>query len=298
MNPEDNGRLLTEALTRIADRADPVHDPAGLAERALRRAGGRRRVRTAAALTAVAAATAPLLLLGGGETVRPAPPAATAAPDTAAADERRLVNACMHHGPPTGGMGGPHLLPKKGRPSDFRVLVSTEAGAETVAAVGSPGGFVLCAVQNELSTEPPYFLPWPGDISRGLSSFPGKLRVDSTAFLTRVGENGRGTSYDGLHHLVTGRFKPDVARIEVVWNRDRRADAVLRDGHFLARIGSRYAKTDDIDVMVRPQDRIRSITAFDAAGKVLQTWKAPGKGLRDFDSNTCRRPGAPALCSG
>ncbi|GAA0947396.1 hypothetical protein [Actinocorallia libanotica] len=294
MSPVDDGRLLAEVLHRIADRAEPAGD---LAERAVRRTARRRRTRAAAVLAAAAAVAAPLLLFGGGETVRPAPPAASA--DQAAspaADERWLVNACMRYGPPTGNMGGPDLKPRKGMPSEHRILVSTKAGAETVALLGGPKGFILCAVQDEVNTEPPTFRPWPGDTSRGLTSFPGKLRIDAADHLTRVGEGGRGSSQDGLHHLVTGRYKPGVVRIEVVWNRGRRADAVLRGGHFLARVDSRYDENDD-GSMTAPKDRIRSITAFDTAGEVLQIWKAPGKGLRGFDPAACRYDGKPDLCS-
>ena len=45
------------------------------------------------------------------------------------------------------------------------------------------------------------------------------------------------------------------------------------------------------------QEARESFTAFGVAGEVLQVWKAPGKGLRAFDSVACRYDGKPDLCS-
>lgn len=295
--------LLKDVLNRVADRAGPVD---GLAERALRRAARRRRARIlagAAAVGTAAAVAVPLLLLpGDGGGLRPVPPLASPGTPTVSPDDQGLVNVCMRNGPPTGDMGGPDLLTEKGTPSDYRLLVGTRAGSERVAVVGSSHGFVLCAVQSEANTEPPLLRPWPGDPSLGLWSFPGEVRVDAVHSLTRVGQDGRGSSHNGLHHVIAGRAKSGVARIEVRWNRGRRVEAALQDGYFLARVDSRLVESTGpekpgAEEERRPMDeRVLSVTAFDTDGKVLQVWKAPGKGLRTFDSTRCPYPDAPALC--
>ena len=292
------GEPLTDVLRQIADRARPVD---GLAEAALRRAARRRRVRVlagAAALGTAAAVAVPLILLGGGVgEVRPAPPLAAPTTTAVSPEERGLVNVCLRGGPPTGGMGEPQRLPKKGGPADFRLLVGARAGAERVAVVGNAQGFVLCAVQSEVNTEPPYFRPWPDDLSQGLWAFPGWIRIDAVSFLTRVGENGRGSSLYGLHHLVAGRVKDGAARVEVLWNRGRRADATLHDGYFLARLDSRMVPDPSAaGTWKSPDDRVLSVTAFGADGSVLETWKAPGKGVDEFDSARCPYEDRSPLC--
>ena len=208
----------------------------------------------------------------------------------------------------------PNGCRRRGAPSDFRILASTKAGTETVASVGDPLGFVLCAVRREANAEPPFLFPWPGGVTNGLWSFPGVLRLDAVRGLTRVGEDGRGSSALGLHHLVTGRFKPGVTRIEVVWNGGRRVDAALGDGYFLARVdsllieaekppnGSDAVEGDRDDPSVVKGDaergilgqthrmkdeRVLSITAFGPTGEAVEFWKAPGRGLREFDPSRC-----------
>lgn len=272
--------LLGEVLHRIADRAEPF---GGLAEKAIRRAARRRRILTASALGTAAAVAVPFLFLGGGDDTRSVQPLA---PPRSLSDEQSLVDACLRHGSPTGGMGEPHRLPEKGGPSDFRIPASTKAGAETVASVGSPQGFVLCAVRREANTEPPFVLPLAGGRH--------DLRVDAVRGLTIVGEDGRGSSALGLHHLVTGRFKPGVTRIEVEEPQDD-PDVIEGDGDD----PEGDAEREPLGPTYRIKDeRVLSITAFGSAGEVVQSWKAPGRGLREFDSSRCPySSGRPALCS-
>jgi hypothetical protein len=301
-------QLLKDAFERIADRAQPVP---GLADKAMRRASRRRAARlsvTVAAVAAAGAVAAPFALFGGAggpEGPRPADGAGELPVNSPA--EREVVRACLRGGPPVGMMSEPR--PRYGGPADHRLLVDIRMGAETVAMVGSGQGFVLCARRAGQNVEPPMFRPWPDLTSGGLWSFNGEARIDVVSSLPKVDGDGRGfSSSHGLHHVVAGRVKPDVAKVVVTWDRGRTALATVRNGFFIARVDSEIvpvkggSKGDLPGAMEDREERVRKVEAFSAEGRSLYLWSAGRtKGVRGFDPNDCastRDVQLKSLCEG
>lgn len=290
-------QMLKDALGRIADRSVPID---GLAERALRGAARRRTARRSVTAVAVAVATAvtgSLLLPGGADPMMTETVAPRRGLPTNDPVETKIVQACLRNGSPTGPMGEPR--PALGGPSDYRLLVSLKEDAETVAVAGGERGFVLCARQNEENTEPPRLNPWVG-ATGDLWGFEGEGRVDAIGYLSRVGENGKGSSATKLHHVVVGRVKADVTRVVISWDKGRTVNAVVRNGFFLGRVDSRLVETgrpptpvsnDDLTEPGRswePRDeRVLKVEGFSDAGHRLFEMVLTQGGVRSFDPADC-----------
>ncbi|MGI8328889.1 hypothetical protein ACRYCC_02925 [Actinomadura scrupuli] len=296
--------MLTDALHRIAERAEPVD---GLAQTAIRRATRRR----AALVTTGAAAAVVLALLpfavvnGTNGPARRAEPGAGAGPALPVDDaaERRITQRCMRNGPPTGSLAEPR--PDLGRQEDFRLLTSLRIGQQTVAMVGSVRGFVLCVMDTGTNFQPPGFHPWPGSTGRRIPPFTGDVRIDVIASMSTTAY--RGPALMDLHHVVAGRVKPGVVRVTVTWDRGRHADATVRNGFFIARTDGRMLPDRDRNGHVIAgawhirTERVESVIAYDTAGRVRQVWKLTGHEGQSFEwDRNCVHPVRgtvrPTLC--
>ncbi|RSN64076.1 hypothetical protein [Actinomadura sp. WAC 06369] len=246
-------RMLKDALTALADRAEP---PADLADRALRTAARRRRGRTAAgaALAALAIAV-PATFAAGADTSAPGvlgPPGGSppALPDDTPS-ERAITRACLRDGPS----------------SDFRLLTRQRVPGGQLVEVGGPRGYVLCVTGGGHNTEPPQVHPWPGGKDGGLFGFDAPLRVDGIRQVQAL-------KWDELHAVVVGRAKPGVTRVGVAWDGGRAAQAVVHDGFFIAQTPAEMVRDDgSTDAMSSPTIRVAAVTGYDAAGEAVHTWR-------------------------
>ncbi|MFI6602286.1 hypothetical protein ACIBHX_39055 [Nonomuraea sp. NPDC050536] len=291
-------RTISEALRTMAARATPA-DPAPLARRALRSRVRRRGTRWVAGLVTAAALTAygvvqlrpvetkdPTLV--GPIPVNPSPmyPTPTPSPTNSGApalgplpanDSERFgqVLACMPHGGTVHNMDGERVLPQHGVPQDFRWLVEAADKEGVTRLVGSLKGFVLCTpgVRGVSYPTDALFAYWgvepPGDLA-----FDAALSVDVYDLQMQSMINPPKDG-DPLFHVVAGRVKPEVKRVEAVWKDGRRAEAVLGNGFFIIRTRAHkpYVHGD-----------LRTVTAYDGDGRVLAVKdgaKVPGMGAPD-----------------
>ncbi|KAB2352267.1 hypothetical protein [Actinomadura rudentiformis] len=276
--------MLRDAFEELADEAHPVDDLAG---RALRRLDARRRNRrvTGVVLAIASAVAVPWVVFGpgfGGEgstpdvEVKPKPRPLPA--DTRA--EAKVTLGCMRDGVPRDEMG--RRRPDLGKVSDFRLLVRQQVGRQFVAAVGTGRGFVTCVgAKNVGNVSGPMFHPWQAAPGGDLWAFRGKVRLDR-----KVSESTADGHPYNLHQLVFGRVKPEVARLTVYWNRNRKADAAVQNGFFIARTHSRVVPAgvpgdNDIDAtgMSDPDDQVTKVVAYNAAGRVVSTMTPPFPGM-------------------
>jgi hypothetical protein len=265
-------RMLEDAFTVLADRAEPVDD---LAERALRTAA-RRRVRAVTCAAAVVLAVAvPVTVVAADGPSDPGvlgPQGArhgTGLPDNTP-EELRLARACLRGGAPVGSMG--EKRDDLGGPSDFRLLTAMRVPGGRLAEVGSTRGYVLCATKGKTNTEPPQFHAWPGK-SSGLFGFDAPLRVDGIRQVQAV------SGWDELNAVVVGRAKPAVAKIKVAWEGGRTDQAAVRNGFFIAQTPTKMVPDRGVTgpmaegAMSSPTIRVVSVTGYDADGKVLHAWR-------------------------
>lgn len=130
------------------------------------------------------------------------------------------------------------------------------------------------------------FRPWPGTRDKGLWAFRPPARIDA------VGSVPTRELMD-LHHVVAGRVKPGVTRVTVAWDRDRTAEAAVRNGFFIARIDGAIVPTngDEDDMGGSASDReerVMGLTAFGADGRAVYRFNAGG--ITAFHSGDCGAP--------
>ncbi|NDU77465.1 hypothetical protein GWI34_33325 [Actinomadura sp. DSM 109109] len=293
-------QMLRDALTRLADRAEPVD---GLADRAVRTAARRRRTRTAAACAAALAVA--VAVPAAVVTVRePAAPGALTPRGDAAGlpkntpAERALARACMRNGPPTGSMG--EKRPDRGSASDFRVLTTMPVPGGRLVEVGSRRGYVLCVSDGKGNTEPPKLHTWPGRPGGGLFGFGTPLRVDGIMQVQALSR-----AHD-LHAVVVGRAKPGVARINVTWAGGREGEAALVNGFFVAQTPARMIPDREATgpmskgAMSGPTIRVVSVTGYDSSGRAVYAWRPKVRteqaGFAPEDCTDGLTRPRPALC--
>lgn len=252
-------RMLGDALTALADRAEPVDDLAGLTDRALRTAARRRRTRAATGAVVLALAVAvPAAVVAGGAPSEPGvlgpsrngSPEGGGLPDNTP-EERALARACM-----------------RGAPADFRLLTTLRVRGGHLVEIGGPRGYVLCVTDGTGNTEPPQLHAWPGTSDGGLFGFGAPLRVDGIRQVQAL------SGWDELHAVVVGRAEPGVVRVGVAWDGGRTAEAAVRNGFFIAQTPAKAVPDGgDSGAMSSPTIRVVSVTGYDAANRPVHTWR-------------------------
>ncbi|MFG1966404.1 hypothetical protein [Nonomuraea sp. NPDC049028] len=289
-------RAVTEALSRLADRARPV-DPELLLSRALRRRARLKWPRWGLALAAAACVVAiGVVALQAREklAISPAsPPTASTQPTAdmvptasstrsttdppATAYVRDIpglprntiaqfatVEDCMPKGSPVHNMDGDRRLPKYGTVKDYRWLVEAKDKLGVTRLVGSRKGFVLCTPAIRLVSYPtdPIFSYWGAD-PPGKLALRGALSVDAYS-IQMQSEINPGLDRDPSFLVVAGRVAPAVTRVEVKWPDGRKMTANVRNGFYIGR--SRvYA---DKKGSIRPT-ALSKVTAYDSGGQAL-----------------------------
>ncbi|MCA2228048.1 hypothetical protein [Nonomuraea aurantiaca] len=287
-------RAVTEALSRLADRARPV-DPELLLSRALRRRARMKWPRWGLALAAAACVVAiGVVALRAHEqlSVSPASPPTTSTGPTASTEPTARATAtappatayvrdipglprntiaqfakvedCMPKGSPVHSMDGERLLPQYGTVKDYRWLVEAKDKLGVTRLVGSRKGFVLCTPAIRLVSYPtdPVFSYWGGD-PPGKPALRGALSVDVYSIETQS-EINPGRDGDPSFLVVAGRVAPQATRVEVEWADGRKMTASVRDGFYIGR--SRvYA---DKKGSIRPV-LLSKVTAYDSGGQAL-----------------------------
>lgn len=282
-------QMLKDAFTALAERAPEPVD--GLAERAARTAGRRRRTRTAAACATTLAlalavpatvmtvrddfATQALGSSGHAEFAKGLPkntPEQLALARICVKDDKLpSVRHARPDGDPT-----PQSTVRDaiGPVKDFRVLTSMPVTGGQLMEVGSPRGLVICVSNGKTRTMGPWLNAWPGKSSGGLFGFDAPLRVD------RITQIQALSHFNDLLAVVAGRAKPGVARIRVNWDGGRTAEAAVQNGFFIAQTPSKMVPDRHPKGRIMAKGamsslviRIVSVTGYNAAGRVLHTWK-------------------------
>ncbi|MEU7740423.1 hypothetical protein [Nonomuraea sp. NPDC049158] len=289
-------RAVTEALTRLADRARPV-DPELLLSRALRRRARLKRPRWGLALAAAACVVAiGVVALRAHEQLAVSPassPTASTEPTASTKSTARAtrsatappatvyvrdipglprntiaqfatVEDCMPKGSPVHSMDGERLLPQYGTIKDYRWLVEAKDKLGVTRLVGSRKGFVLCTPAIRLVSYPtdPIFSYWGGD-PPGKLALRGALSVDVYS-VEMQSEINPGRDGDPSFLVVAGRVAPQATGVEVEWADGRKMTANVRNGFYIGR--SRvYA---DKKGSIRPVP-LSKVTAYDSGGQAL-----------------------------
>lgn len=266
-------QMIKDALSSVADRAEPVDD---LADRALRAATRRRRKRAVTGAAALALAVVlPVTVVAEGErsttgVLGPSGGNGSGLPKNTP-EEEALARACMRNGPPVGSKG--ETRPGKGSATDFRVLTKLRVRVGQLVEVGNRRGYVLCVSDGMGNTEPPRLNVWPGKSPGGLFGFDAPLRVDGIQQVQAL------SIWDELHAVVVGRAKPGVVEVRVTWAGGRTGEAAVQNGFFLAQTPIRAVPDNGVKgpmsrgAMSSPTMRVLSVTGYDAAGRVLHTWR-------------------------
>ncbi|MFG1857332.1 hypothetical protein [Actinomadura geliboluensis] len=253
-------QMLRDALTALADRAEPADD---LTDRALRTVA-RRRTRKAAGAAALAlAAVVPVVVVAGGDRPETGVLGPTAEPSRIAdalpddtPEERAITRACL----------------RNGRVADFRVLTRQRVPGGQLVEIGGTRGYVLCVTGGGDNTEPPQVHAWPGRTDGRLFGFDAPLRVDGIRQVQAL-------KWDELHAVVVGRAKPGVTRVAVAWDGGRTARVAVQDGFFIAQTPTRmmpdHGATGPMSAgaMSSPTIRVKTVTGYDGAGKAVHTWR-------------------------
>jgi hypothetical protein len=295
-------RAVTEALSRLADRARPV-DPELLLSRALRRRARLKWPRWGLALAAAAcvvaigvvalrareqlavspaspptASTQPTANTGPTASTEPTARATRSATDPPATAYVRdipglprntiaqfaTVEDCMPKGSPVHNMDGDRRLPQYGTVKDYRWLVEAKDKLGVTRLVGSRKGFVLCTPAIRLVSYPtdPIFSYWGVD-PPGKLALRGALSVD-TYSIQMQSEINPGRDGDPSFLVVAGRVAPQATRVEVEWADGRKMTANVRNGFYIGR--SRVYP--DKRHFIRPAV-LSKVTAYDSGGQAL-----------------------------
>src|SRR5262249_46705064 len=95
-----------------------------------------------------------------------------------------------------------------------------------------------------------------------------------------------GRAVDEQSFVATGRAAPGVARVVVTMNHGRHVQATVRGGFFIAATDRHMVKETSPPgkqvLVYRVDDRVLTVTAYDAHGRILQSLPMRGHGGEDM----------------